>query len=99
MMRRTALLAVIGLLLAPVFGAFGEGVMEVGVDATPMNADLLLTDPFLQLPTESSVNVVWFTEWEGESHQVRWGNGLVEVAAARTTKLRSMEGRTDDGER
>lgn len=78
-------------------GAVAEGTMEVGVDAAPMNTELLLTDPFLQLPTESSVNVVWFTAWEGESHQRGWGNGLGQVSPTTTTKLRSMEGRTDDG--
>ena len=87
------------LLVLPVAAVMGEGTMEVGVDAMPMNTDLLLTDPFLQLPTETSVNVVWFTEWVGESHQIRWGNGLGNVARARTTKLRSMEGQTEDGER
>lgn len=30
-------------------------------------APRLLTDPFLQRPTASSVNVVWFTEFEGQS--------------------------------
>ncbi len=33
----------------------------------------LLTDPFLQYPTPDSVQVVWFTEFEGEGHGVRWG--------------------------
>ncbi|MEM9950455.1 MAG: metallophosphoesterase [Chloroflexota bacterium] len=37
---------------------------EVAVDPS------LLTDPFLQMPTEDSVSVVWFTEFEGESHFV-----------------------------
>jgi hypothetical protein len=35
----------------------------------------LLSDPFLQLPTESSVQVVWFTEFEGTEHFVEHGNG------------------------
>lgn len=33
-----------------------------------------LTDPFLQDPTPDSVRVVWFTEFEGGNHQVRWGS-------------------------
>ena len=33
----------------------------------------LLSDPFLQYPTESSVRVVWFTEFEGLSHAVVYG--------------------------
>lgn len=28
----------------------------------------LLTEPFLQAPTEQSVKVVWFTEFEGREH-------------------------------
>ena len=33
----------------------------------------LLTDPFLQYPTPGAVRVVWFTEFEGQDHQVWWG--------------------------
>lgn len=46
----------------------------------------LLTDPFLQSPTESSVRVVWFTEFEGSEHQVIYGPGN-QVVAANTTQL------------
>lgn len=34
----------------------------------------LLSDPFLQSPTEDSVRVVWFTEFEGRDHTVIYGN-------------------------
>jgi hypothetical protein len=34
----------------------------------------LLTDPFLQAPTPDSVKVVWFTEFAGEEHTLRWGH-------------------------
>lgn len=47
----------------------------------------LLSDPFLQLPTENTVNVVWFTEFEGNRHLVRYGNQLKRQAIAKTTKL------------
>jgi hypothetical protein len=47
----------------------------------------LLTDPFLQLPTETSVQVVWFTEFEGSRHTVAYGRGLRLTAIANTTKL------------
>jgi hypothetical protein len=47
----------------------------------------LLTDPFLQLPTETSVQVVWFTEFEGSRHTVAYGRGLSNTAIANTTKL------------
>ena len=36
----------------------------------------LLTDPFLQLPTEDAVRVVWFTEFEGAEHFVLYGEDL-----------------------
>ena len=45
----------------------------------------LLTDPFLQLPTDSSVQVVWFTEFEGSEHWVDYGEG--QTAKAVTTQL------------
>ena len=47
----------------------------------------LLTDPFLQLPTSNSINVVWFTEFPGDRHQVIYGNNLEREIAANTTKL------------
>ena len=50
-------------------------------------APQLLTDPFLQLPTENSVRVVWFTEFAGSGHTVAYGQGLSRTATATTTKL------------
>ena len=47
----------------------------------------LLTDPFLQLPTQNSVRVVWFTEFAGARHTVTYGEGLQQTATASTTKL------------
>lgn len=47
-----------------------------------------LSDPFLQLPTASSVNVVWFTNFEGQSHQLEYGDGR--VADVQTTKMARM---------
>eukprot|EP00873_Tetraselmis_striata_P030837 jgi/Tetstr1/451101/TSEL_038137.t1 len=44
----------------------------------------LLTDPFLQLPTEDGVHVVWFTEFEGEDHTVLVGE---REFAAQTMKM------------
>jgi hypothetical protein len=46
---------------------------EVPEVATPSPAPGLLTDPFLQYPTDSSVRVVWFTEFPGSEHWVRYG--------------------------
>ncbi|MGL5807454.1 MAG: metallophosphoesterase family protein [Xenococcaceae cyanobacterium] len=55
---------------------------------TLMNAtSTLLTDPFLQLPTEDSVNVVWFTEFIGSEHKVIYGEKFERVSIANTTKL------------
>lgn len=47
----------------------------------------LLSDPFLQLPTENSVQVVWFTEFAGTQHNVVYGENLEHVVTATTTKL------------
>lgn len=47
----------------------------------------LLTDPFLQLPTQNSVRVVWFTEFAGKKHSVTYGDDLQQTVSASTTKL------------
>ncbi len=46
----------------------------------------LLSDPFLQLPTETSVRVVWFTEFAGR-HTVSYGADFERRSTATTTKL------------
>ncbi|MBR8838614.1 MAG: metallophosphoesterase [Stigonema ocellatum SAG 48.90 = DSM 106950] len=48
---------------------------------------VLLSEPFLQLPTEDSVRVVWFTEFAGSQHTVAYGEGFSRTVAATTTKL------------
>ena len=50
------------------------------------SAPQLLTDPFLQLPTETSIRVVWFTEFVGE-HTVSYGENFDKTVVATTTKL------------
>ena len=50
----------------------------------------LLSDPFLQLPTKSTVNVVWFTEFAGDKHWVEYGSPLQQRVKATTTKLRQV---------
>jgi hypothetical protein len=47
----------------------------------------LLSDPFLQLPAETSVRVVWFTEFAGSRHIVTYGKNLAQTALAKTSKL------------
>lgn len=51
------------------------------------SAPQLLSDPFLQLPTENSVRVVWFTEFAGSQHIVVYGQNLNQTTVATTTKL------------
>jgi hypothetical protein len=54
----------------------------------PMTSDSrLLSDPFLQHPTESSVRVVWFTDFAGTDHFVRYGSQLQHTTTATTTQL------------
>jgi uncharacterized membrane protein len=47
----------------------------------------LLSDPFLQLPTETSVQVVWFTEFVGVSHRVIYGDQLQFLVEANSTQM------------
>ena len=47
----------------------------------------LLSDPFLQLPTANSINVVWFTEFPGDRSYVQYGLQLEQQQLAKTTKL------------
>ncbi|MBW4592555.1 MAG: metallophosphoesterase [Brasilonema angustatum HA4187-MV1] len=66
----------------------------------------LLTDPFVQLPTATSVRVVWFTEFAGYGHIVTYGENLAQTAIATTTQLRRtredqnsrLENQTQDGQ-
>ncbi|MEM9264871.1 MAG: metallophosphoesterase [Cyanobacteria bacterium P01_F01_bin.13] len=51
----------------------------------------LLTDPFLQAPTKSSVRVVWFTEFEGSDHRVIYGPSHQTVVATTTQLSRTRE--------
>ncbi len=66
-------------------------------------ASSLLTEPFLQLPTENSVKVVWFTEFPGEKNMVAYGENLKQTTEATTIKLsharedqKSRVGQTED---
>lgn len=72
----------IGVCLSPFLLAFGLSLLLASplLASPPMpsalNAEQLLTDPFLQLPTQDSVRVVWFTEFAGTEHQVWYGKRL-----------------------
>lgn len=52
-------------------------------ESLPVEAVELLSDPFLQVPTAASVNVVWFTAFEGGEHVVEYGEGDRVVANTR----------------
>ncbi|MDP2534573.1 metallophosphoesterase [Alteromonas stellipolaris] len=65
-----------------------EVPVEVPVNVTVNPEHTLLTDPFLQLPTDNSVNVVWFTNFEGSSHQLTFGDTT--TSDITTTKLNRM---------
>lgn len=43
-------------------------------EGAPAMTESLLSDPFLLWPTPDSVQVVWFTEFEGQNHWVEWGD-------------------------
>ena len=62
-------------------------MLLVPSNASAMPQPRLLSDPFLQLPTQDSVSVVWFTEFQGTQHYVRYGANLEYQAIATTTKL------------
>ena len=67
-------------------------VLSIAIDLySPMTSATtpisLLSDPFLQLPTATTVNVVWFTEFAGDKHWVEYGLQLEKQAIATTTKL------------
>jgi hypothetical protein len=57
--------------------------------------DSLLSEPFLQLPTLNSVNVVWFSQFAGDNHLVLYGENLEHRAKARTRQLSLMREDSD----
>ena len=63
--------------------------MTFATEKQPKNSqnNSLLSDPFLQLPTETTVNIVWFTEFQGDRHLVKYGTQLEQQVIATTTKL------------
>jgi len=59
---------------------------NMSVPNIPPSSDLL-SDPFLQVPTQDSVRVVWFTEFPGVEHTLTYGNALEQTVTATTQKL------------
>jgi len=79
-------------ILAALLVLICSNLLEVRSSEQPImnSAPQLLSDPFLQLPTETTVNVVWFTEFAGTEHNVLYGKNLEQSAIATTTKLSRM---------
>jgi hypothetical protein len=50
----------------------------------------ILSEPMLQLPTEDTVRVVWFTEGPGDLHTLNYGTGLTKTATATSVKMTRM---------
>lgn len=71
--------------------SFGQSIMT--------SAPQLLTDPFLQLPTETSVRVVWFTEFAGVNHTVTYGENLKLTAKAKANITKLSRTREDQESR
>jgi hypothetical protein len=59
----------------------------VATEEPEASTPVLLTDPFLQLPTEDGVHVVWFTEFEGSRHVVTFGEDLDQEVEAETIRM------------
>lgn len=70
-----------------VFGLFGSLLIHLPLGHSMPSQTILLTDPFLQFPTDTTVHVVWFTEFVGKEHTVTYGEKLQKTTIARTTKL------------
>ncbi len=80
-----SLLAAIGL---AVLTALALIVPSFSRTPPPMTSDAqILSDPFLQLPSENSVRVVWFSEFAGTRHAVQYGKELEKEAIAATRQL------------
>ncbi|MEO1433704.1 MAG: metallophosphoesterase family protein [Cyanobacteria bacterium J06632_19] len=57
----------------------------------------LLTEPFLQFPTQTSIRVVWFTEFMGDGHAISYGSNLLESVF--TKNIRPIHLREDQHSR
>lgn len=79
-MKRFLMIAAVLLIVSAVH-AQDEGIVIEPV---------LLTDPLLQMPTEDSVRVVWFTEFDGERHYVTLADGT-EIDAETIKMSRTRE--------
>lgn len=89
--KRKIFLNVCFLLVALFSLCCAKGFVTGKIEKLPSHPIDLLTDPFLQLPTENSVRVVWFTKFKGISHWVDYGTDLdkrAHAVSSRMTRLR-----------
>ena len=88
--RKFILLFAIALISILLYFSFSNRKFDnntVKADNITKDMPSLLTDPFLQLPTDNSVNVVWFTEFPGNNNWVLYGDELENKVTATTIKL------------
>lgn len=86
-------LSIITFALIIVFSTLMTFAAETG--SRNLQNNFLLSDPFLQLPTRATINVVWFTDFLGNSHLVKYGNYLEKQVEANTRKLSQVREDTD----
>ena len=85
---RRVLILIFVAIFAAIIGPLLLLIIKPSVMPNPPNSAVqLLTEPFLQLPTPTSVRVVWFTEFAGTDHRVIYGQNFQHLAIARTSKL------------
>ncbi len=79
------------LIVAIVFVSLNRQTNTAPVGTEPRGGrEYLLSDPFLQLPTDDTVRVVWFTEFAGEGHTLTYGSRLDQKARATSYKMTRM---------
>lgn len=81
------MLGAVTIVTALAYGVLLVRLLMSTVFAPDMTVTQFLSDPFLQWPTESSVRVVWFTEFEGDRHRVQYGPQFERVAIATSKRL------------
>lgn len=89
-MKISKLILVSIIIILPIVIKYSSMTFATSAQSDRQVPNSLLSDPFLQLPTENTVNVVWFTEFKGDRHMVKYGLQLEQTVAATTTKLTRM---------
>ncbi len=81
----------IGIAITLIFCSFTLITCKKQPEQMKVSTEKLLSDPFLQLPQQDSVRVVWFTEFEGSRHYVSYGEDTQKQVEATTTKLTYLQ--------